>query len=152
MEGEIVPSLKRERRVSLCLSLSVSLCLSLCLSLSLMVLELYCRKAGRRREGRKREAHHGHVGGGGDKERGREGGLESKKGEGLKSESLFFHQTLWAGGTHPHQEWDWGGGGVSPKESAISKLLESETGGVYLRISVMARGRDISASCVLVVR
>jgi hypothetical protein len=26
-----------------------------------MVLELYCRKAGRKREGRKREASHGHV-------------------------------------------------------------------------------------------
>jgi hypothetical protein len=41
-----------------------------------MVLELYCRKAGRNREGRKRETCHGYV------ERrgkgGREGGLEKK--------------------------------------------------------------------------
>jgi hypothetical protein len=49
-----------------------------------MVLELYCRKAGRKREGRKRERETGH----GQVERGekgeREGGLESKKGESLK--------------------------------------------------------------------
>jgi hypothetical protein len=48
------------------------------------VLELYCRKAGERREGRKREASHGHV------ERGikgeRKGGLESKKGESLREQ------------------------------------------------------------------
>jgi hypothetical protein len=35
-----------------------------------LVLELYCRKAGRRREGKKREAEHGHVGGGGEEEGG----------------------------------------------------------------------------------
>jgi hypothetical protein len=39
-----------------------------------MVLELYCRKAGRKREGRKRETSHGHVKRGGKGER--EGGLE----------------------------------------------------------------------------
>ena len=37
-----------------------------------MVLELYCRKAGRKREGRKREAGHGHVERGG-REREKEG-------------------------------------------------------------------------------
>lgn len=51
-----------------------------------MVLELYCRKAGRRREGRKREAGHGHV----EKERtamamwregGRKGEEESRRRE-----------------------------------------------------------------------
>jgi hypothetical protein len=46
-----------------------------------MVLELYCRKAGRKREGRKREAGHGHVERGG---KGKREGLESKKGESLK--------------------------------------------------------------------
>jgi hypothetical protein len=46
-----------------------------------MVLELYCRKAGRRREGRKRETGHGQVERGGKGER---EGLENKKGEGLK--------------------------------------------------------------------
>jgi hypothetical protein len=35
-----------------------------------MVLELYCRKAGGRREGRKREAGHGHIGGGGEEKKG----------------------------------------------------------------------------------
>jgi hypothetical protein len=40
-----------------------------------MVLELYCRKAGRKREGRKRETSHGHVERGGRK---REGGLERR--------------------------------------------------------------------------
>ena len=55
-----------------------------------MVLELYCTKAGRKREGRKRkrEASHGHV------ERswngGRKGGTESKKGESLKSYYFTF--------------------------------------------------------------
>ena len=48
-----------------------------------MVLELYFRKAGRKREGRKRERGwpwpHGERGKGE-----REGGLESKKGESLK--------------------------------------------------------------------
>jgi hypothetical protein len=34
-----------------------------------MVLELYCRKAGKKREGRKREASHGHVERGGKGER-----------------------------------------------------------------------------------
>jgi hypothetical protein len=52
-----------------------------------MVLELYCRKAERKREGIKREgikreASHGHVERGGKGER--KGGLESKKGEGLR--------------------------------------------------------------------
>ena len=48
-----------------------------------MVLELYCRKAERKREGRKRETtSHGHVERWGKGER--EGGLESKKGESLK--------------------------------------------------------------------
>lgn len=42
---------------------------------------------------------------------------------------------------YPYLEGDWGGGGVSKKDSVISKCLVSETGGVYLRISVMARGR-----------
>jgi hypothetical protein len=48
-----------------------------------MVLELYCRKARRKREGRKRERDtgHGHVVKAG---KGMRGGLESKKGEGLK--------------------------------------------------------------------
>jgi hypothetical protein len=47
-----------------------------------MVLELYCRKAGRKSEGKKKEkgACHGHVEGDGE----REGGLESKKSESLK--------------------------------------------------------------------
>jgi hypothetical protein len=62
-----------------------------------MVLELYCRKAGRKREGRKRETGHDHVERGGKEkretghdhvERGgkekREGGLKSKKGKNLK--------------------------------------------------------------------
>jgi hypothetical protein len=46
-----------------------------------MVLELYCRKAERKREGRKTEgkAGHGHLERGG---KGKIGGLESKKGEG----------------------------------------------------------------------
>jgi hypothetical protein len=43
------------------------------------VLELYCRKAGRKKvEG---EASHGHVEKGGKGKGKREGGLESKKGE-----------------------------------------------------------------------
>ena len=42
-----------------------------------MVLELYCRKAGRKREGRKRETSHGHVKRKGER-RGREGGLEMR--------------------------------------------------------------------------
>jgi hypothetical protein len=37
-----------------------------------VVLELYCRKAERKREGRRREAGHGHV------ERGRKGGREGE--------------------------------------------------------------------------
>jgi hypothetical protein len=43
-----------------------------------MVLELYCKKAGRKREGRKREgeASHGNVERGG--KTGREGGLEMR--------------------------------------------------------------------------
>ena len=46
-----------------------------------MVLELCCRNAGEREKGeREREAGHGHVERGGKGER--EGGLESKKGEG----------------------------------------------------------------------
>jgi hypothetical protein len=49
----------------------------------LMILEIYCRKAERKREGRKREGGHGHVERGGKGEE--KGGLESKKGEGLKS-------------------------------------------------------------------
>ena len=48
-----------------------------------MVLELYYRKAGRRREGRKREAGHGHVKSG-EKGKSLEGVLESKKSESLK--------------------------------------------------------------------
>ena len=44
-----------------------------------MILELYCRKAGRKREGRKREREAGH----GQKEKG-EGGIEMKKGASLK--------------------------------------------------------------------
>ena len=53
-----------------------------------MVLELYCRKAGRKREGREREREreretsHGHMERGDKGER--EGGLENKKGESLK--------------------------------------------------------------------
>jgi hypothetical protein len=43
---------------------------------------LYCRKAVRKREGRKREASHGHVERGGKGER--KGGLSSKKGKSLK--------------------------------------------------------------------
>jgi hypothetical protein len=42
-----------------------------------MVLELYCRKAERKREGRKRKAGHGHLERGGKGER--EGGLEVKE-------------------------------------------------------------------------
>ena len=34
-----------------------------------MVLELYCRKAGGKREGRKRETGHGHMGGGREREK-----------------------------------------------------------------------------------
>ena len=51
-----------------------------------MVLELYCRKAGGKREGRKREgeASHDHVERGWERER--EGGLESTKGKSLKRE------------------------------------------------------------------
>jgi hypothetical protein len=45
-----------------------------------MVLELYCRKPGKKREGRKRETGHVHMERVGKGER--EGGLE--KGEGLK--------------------------------------------------------------------
>ena len=40
-----------------------------------MVLELYCRKAERKREGRKREASHGHVEGG----KGRRGARDENK-------------------------------------------------------------------------
>jgi hypothetical protein len=40
-----------------------------------MLLELYCRKAERKREGRKRETSHGHMGKRGEG-REREGGLE----------------------------------------------------------------------------
>jgi hypothetical protein len=49
-----------------------------------MVLELYCRKAGGKKEGRKREgeAGHGHVEREGKRER--EEGLESKKSKSLK--------------------------------------------------------------------
>jgi hypothetical protein len=47
----------------------------------LMVLELYCRKAERKREGRKREGGHGQVERGGKGKRG--GELENKKGESL---------------------------------------------------------------------
>jgi hypothetical protein len=50
-----------------------------------MVLELYCRKAGEKREGRKRERGWPWP----CRERGRresEGGLESKKGQSLKSQ------------------------------------------------------------------
>ena len=49
-----------------------------------IVLELYCKKAGRKREGRKREttSHgHGEKGEGRERKRARE---ESKKGESLK--------------------------------------------------------------------
>jgi hypothetical protein len=45
-----------------------------------MVLELYCRKAGRKRKGRKRETSHGQEERVGGKEREREERLESKKG------------------------------------------------------------------------
>ena len=45
-----------------------------------MVLELYCRKAGRKREGRKRETGHDHVERGG-REREREGELERRVGK-----------------------------------------------------------------------
>jgi hypothetical protein len=49
-----------------------------------MVLELYCRKAGRKREGkRKREACHGHV-----KRRGDGRGEKRDRHESKKSESL----------------------------------------------------------------
>jgi hypothetical protein len=47
-----------------------------------MVLELYCRKAGGKREGRKRER--GRSWPCGERKGEREGGLESKKGERLK--------------------------------------------------------------------
>jgi hypothetical protein len=46
-----------------------------------MVLELYSRKVGGKREGRKRETRHGHIGGG-ERER-RRARDESKKGESL---------------------------------------------------------------------
>jgi hypothetical protein len=53
-----------------------------------MVLELYCRKAGRKREGRKRERGQpwpcGERGQGRERKRARD---ESKKGESLKSKS-----------------------------------------------------------------
>ena len=45
-----------------------------------MALELYCRKAGRKRKGRKRETSHGQEERVGGKEREREERLESKKG------------------------------------------------------------------------
>ena len=47
-----------------------------------MVLELYCRKAGEKRESRKRETGHGQEERRGKGKRERE--LESKKGEGLE--------------------------------------------------------------------
>jgi hypothetical protein len=54
-----------------------------------MVLELYCRKAGgREMVERGKEASHGHVERRGKGER--EKGLESKKGESLKSNYLVF--------------------------------------------------------------
>ena len=52
-----------------------------------MVLELYCRKAGARREGRNREAGHGTCREGGrerERERGRE--MRVRQGESLKSD------------------------------------------------------------------
>ena len=57
-----------------------------------MVLELYCRKAGGRREDRRREAGHGHVERRGE---GREkGDLENMKGEGLKSRMYILVKFL----------------------------------------------------------
>jgi hypothetical protein len=58
-----------------------------------MVLELYCREAGETRESRRRERDqpwsHGEMG------QGKRGGLESKKGEGLKSSChILSHQVL----------------------------------------------------------
>jgi hypothetical protein len=48
------------------------------------VLELYCRKAGERREGRKRERGRPWPCGEREEGREREGGIESKKDESLK--------------------------------------------------------------------
>jgi hypothetical protein len=48
-----------------------------------MVLEFYCRKAGRKERKREGEACHGHMEGGGEGERKR-ARKESKKGESLK--------------------------------------------------------------------
>jgi hypothetical protein len=52
-----------------------------------LVLELYCRKAKRKREGRKRETSHSYVERRGKGERKRR--LESKKGEHLK-DNIFL--------------------------------------------------------------
>jgi hypothetical protein len=51
-----------------------------------MVLELYCRKAGRKREGRKRKTSHGHVERRGEGRERRMAREESKKSESLKKE------------------------------------------------------------------
>ena len=48
-----------------------------------MALELYCRKAERKREGRRREASHGHMERGGGSGGGRRAIDENKRGESL---------------------------------------------------------------------
>jgi hypothetical protein len=62
-----------------------------------MVLEIYCRKAGRKREGRKRERGppwpHGERGKGRERRKARD---DSKKGESLKSKKQHFQQMLLA--------------------------------------------------------
>lgn len=68
---------------------------------------------------------------------GKGGGRGDCPQSGRKEERLFLHQTV--GWWSPHLEWDWDG--VSQKDTVITKCLVSETGGVYLRVSVMARGR-----------
>ena len=54
-------------------------CICIIVFFFFMVLELYCRKAGGRREGRKREASHGHMEIGVRGER--EGGLDRRVGK-----------------------------------------------------------------------
>jgi hypothetical protein len=61
-----------------------------------MVLELYCRKAGGRRKGRKREAGHGHMerGGKGERERGLEKRVRKVKAYREQKYLLLFEKNL----------------------------------------------------------
>jgi hypothetical protein len=51
-----------------------------------MVLEIYCRKAGRKRKDRNRETAHGHMERGGERRERRRARDVSKKGESLKEQ------------------------------------------------------------------